>query len=204
MAKLQLENTNLVIVGSWNVAIITPQWIQTQFQRFNTEGDIPFEIGINIRDIRYDIKNININPRPDRLILSPKIETNDCFSDLIELSKGIISILSHTPIIAVGSNFAYVLNKEEKVLPVGCETEKIEEYYNKIGRKFSGQFVTQHIITEKDKQLTIIYNISPSSKMVSFNFHKSASKLDSIVDFIGDFINQFEEAKRILHKILKG
>ena len=94
MPELDLKNTNIAIVGNWNVAILTPQWIQAQFLSFNTGEDIPIEIGINIQDIRYEINNLIINPGPNRLIISPKLETKECFDSLIELTSGILENLA--------------------------------------------------------------------------------------------------------------
>lgn len=202
MAKIDLQNTNLTIVGHWNVAIITPPWIQTQFPEFKVTEDIPLEIGINIRDIRFTIKDLVINPSPNRLIISPKVETNECFESLILLMSGIIEKLNHTPMIAVGSNFAYVLDKSEEIVPIQGDAERLDEYYSKIGKKFSGNFVSQHVLVENDMEITVFYNLSPSARIVTFNYNINTNRLSHIVEFIKDFPKQKNDSFELLKNLL--
>ncbi len=105
MAEFDLQNTNITILGQWNVAIISPLWIRSQFPEFYSTDEIPIQIGIMNHEIRFEIKNLVINVNPNHLVISPKVETDESFNNLITLSNGIVEKLSHTPIIAVGSNF---------------------------------------------------------------------------------------------------
>ena len=202
MAKIDLRKTNITIVGQWNVAILSPKWIQSQFPEFKSTDDIPMEIGINIRDIRFTIKDIIVNPSPNRLVVSPKVETNDCYETLIALVSGIVSELEHTPIIAVGSNFSYVLDKSEDIKPVSGDSERLDEYYKSIGKKFSGSFISQHVLVEKDRQITVHYDISPNAKIVSFNYHQNTENHERINNFIQDFINQQHDSSKMLSNLI--
>lgn len=202
MAKIDLPNTNITIVGHWNVAIITPPWIQSQFPEFKVADDIPVEIGINIRDIRFTIKDLLINPSPNRLVVSPKAETQECCENLILLLRGIVEKLNHTPIDAIGSNFSYVLDKSEEVTPVKDDAERLDSFYAKTGKKFSGNFVSQHVLVEKDMQINVFYEISPSARIVKFNYHRDTSHQDEIVGFITDFPNQKKDSLNLLNNLL--
>lgn len=203
MAKLEIKNTNITIAGNWNVAILTPQWIQTQFPTFNTEKNIPIEIGINIRDIRYEIQNLIINPRPDKLIVSPKFETKECFNNLIKLTEGILKKLTHTPIQAVGTNHAYILDEKEKIGQIFNDSAKTDEFYSTIGKKYSGTSVIQHVLTESDKQITIYYNISSNAKMISFNYNRNTNNIDEVIKFAKDFKNHNSDTKNIIKNLLR-
>lgn len=203
MVKIDIQKTNITIAGNWNVAILTPEWIEEEFPDFWTGEKIPMEIGINIRDIRYEMKDLLINPRPDRLIISPKNETKECFDDLISLAGGILEKLSHTPIIAVGSNFAFVLDESDDISHVCGDNEKLHDHYNMIGKKYSGISVIQHVLTENDKQVTISYNLSINTKMVTFNYNRNTTNKDEVKGFVNDFKNHFVDAKNIIDKLLR-
>lgn len=202
MAKIDLQSTNLTVVGHWNVAIITPPWIQTQFPEFKVTEDIPIEIGINIRDIRFTIKDLIINPSPNRLIISPKFETTECFESLILLMSGIIEKLNHTPMVAVGSNFAYVIDKAEVIVAIQDDAERLDGYYSKIGKKFSGNFVSQHVLVDNDMQITIFYHMSPNERIVTFNYNINTNRPDHVVEFIKNFQNQKNDSFELLNNLL--
>jgi len=72
------------------------------------------------------------------------------------------------------------------------------------GKKFSGNFISQHVIVEKERQITIYYNISPNAKVIAFNYNQNTNRQESILAFINDFKNQSVDSKSILDRLLKG
>lgn len=202
MAKIDIRKTNITIVGNWNVAILNPDWIQAQFPKFKTSDRPQLEIGLNIRDIRYELKEIIINPRPDRLIITPKIVSNDCFGDLMDLTAGILEKLSHTPIVAVGSNFAFSLDESEDISHMCGDREELHSSYKKIGKKYSGSSVIQHILTESDMQITVSYHISANTKMVTFNYNRDSEIKEEVKSFINDFKKHYEDTQNIINNLL--
>ena len=67
--------TNLVISGNWNLSILTPDWILTEFKdKFKIQKEVPVEFSFQLKSFRFTIDDIIIQPDVNRLNLFTKIE----------------------------------------------------------------------------------------------------------------------------------
>ena len=60
MPTNNLENTNVVIVGAWNLSILTPDWLKSEFPNLVTPGqEIPLELSMGAQQsIRFEINEM--------------------------------------------------------------------------------------------------------------------------------------------------
>lgn len=108
MARLLIQNSNLVIVGAWNPAIITPSWLRQQFPDLLPGDEVQAEfVVLPAVSMRFKLNDIQIDPSNGRLTLSAAIEDEGRFGLLPRLAYAISDRLPHTPVIAVGFNFVF-------------------------------------------------------------------------------------------------
>ena len=62
MAKIIKENTNIIILGAWNLGILTPEWFKEQFPDIVKEKEIPIEVALGINSFRFIINNVQVRP----------------------------------------------------------------------------------------------------------------------------------------------
>lgn len=63
-------STNLTIVGAWNTAILTPEWVAQRVDWLKTDEKIPVEVSIGIPQIiRFRLHGVIVQPTSNRLDL---------------------------------------------------------------------------------------------------------------------------------------
>ncbi|MBK7403092.1 MAG: hypothetical protein IPJ41_00315 [Phycisphaerales bacterium] len=106
----QPEQFTTVLVGSWNPAIFTPQWIDQQL--FDGAGDIAAELGFTPRATvtRFLAHGLVLIPGNSRVAIGVHTET-ERWPEAKAIGAKILKLLSHTPVTAVGINFGFTVEE---------------------------------------------------------------------------------------------
>lgn len=174
MSKIIPEQSNFIAIGAWNPAIIQPHWLKKQF------GErIPDECGVEIVSagglisaFRLNYKRIVIDPNNGRLVLIPKEDNKEIYQYLSEIALGIQDKLSHTPIIAAGSNFVFKLESNESftIDEIEKEPDILKLYDNTHEKDKIISKSIRHTFGHDNYTINIIYESTKAEKLLKINF----------------------------------
>ncbi len=201
------NNTNLVINGSWNLGILTPEWFIEEFYKENSQKKIPVELALGTNSIRFTIDDILIQPAQDRLNLFAKKEENSVYESISNLSDKVFNKLPYTPIKAVGHNCAIKLSKNDTLKNLeGWDLDQLQELYkNKADSSAVNSVQIKHSIEYTDHLLNLTYSIGRSENFLEFNFHYDINLSTKTEEVIKEFPKNIEKANRIANElIIKG
>lgn len=115
-----LQSKGLVVVGRWNVAILSPDWIVKEILE-KPEADVTVSIPFSFpTPISYTIDEVTYRLQSSRIELLPPTWSEANLQRVERIASSILLKLPHTPIAALGMNFEF----------------QLEEYENKILRPF--------------------------------------------------------------------
>lgn len=105
--KAQVENWSLVLVGAWNTAILTPDWLTKQL---GASGpiQIEFPIGNPLMPLRYTLNGVHLVVTREHVVLAPSADDPVILGRMESYCKSILTVLTHTPVTAIGINFAFL------------------------------------------------------------------------------------------------
>jgi hypothetical protein len=98
----QFEKASCVVVGTFNMYILHPQWLLKN-NILENPADTGFEINLARPGFRFRFESLTISVSPDRLA----IETQDPAADCGKTIAAILEKLPHTPLFALGNNAQY-------------------------------------------------------------------------------------------------
>ena len=205
-----LEARSIVLKGSWNTRILTPDWIDNLiFQKGELELQFPFDPVFPIRI--SDRERMTIVISNSRIILQPQTLSEELLVFISDAADKLLNTLPHTPFNAIGINFGF---KENSPL------ESINDYLeitNKFGlSKISGlksrkvliirrTLLLSRNLNERILNFEIIKNIESQEVNFNFNYHKDISdaklarkllapgKLTKLHSFTTEFLRKFNQ-----------
>jgi len=177
--KLKDEFNTLVIAGSWNHAIINPDWI-SKFILPNTElkVEIPLNVNGSFRISTDELRIFSIDGKLNFAILKHE---ESIYKKIGDLGIAIAEHLIHTPVIGFGINYIFECAGNEEIddLMLVKDSGKISENGFSIVNttirrelKIGEKLINLGIVKGKD-----IYTID-------FNYH---NKINSLVEFKDKF-----------------
>ncbi len=204
MAKILEENTNIVILGTWNLGILTPEWFKEQFPEIVKEKEIPIEVALGVNSFRFVVNSIQINPSTNKLVLNPKKLDRKYFKISADLAVGIIDKLPHTPIFAVGNNISFLLENEKFKLFNDSRIQEHHEFYKSILKSSElDAWQMKDSLSFENYILNITYDYSKQKKIINFNYHYPIVNKGKIKDYLAEFPNNITKAEEILKELME-
>lgn len=197
------EYPSLVIAGIWNLSILTPEWYAKMFPDFVDQAkEFRAKIQIGTGALKFDIKNITINPAPDKLILFSK-KTDDNDYELIEkLAIGTVSKLPHTPIRALGHNISYSIGDKDFIWFNADKLGEFEDFYKKeLGTSAFNSQKIKHKLSYENHDLNLTYDVKRQEKIISFNYNYEITDPEKINVYISEFRNNITNSLEITKKL---
>lgn len=105
--QIKPNSFEVVLVGRWNPYILNPQWIAENLFENKSKVQIEFSLNLDTPN-RYKIDNVQITPTPDRVTFSSFDNSDESLILMGNVAVKLCNILSHTPLMAIGVNFAYI------------------------------------------------------------------------------------------------
>lgn len=194
--EILAEGHNIVLVGGWNRNIITPQWVASSLANVDEAG---FQLAIDDPTFPFRIlfDDYVLTVRADRLQLHSHIVTADRFNGAASLAHDLLELLPHTPISALGINFAWQEpDPPPELLPLFIlnDTTAIAD---------EGRSVTETAIKRsfpwKDGVLTFTIVLKPQGHVVAdFNFHWIVTSAAGAQQYLKDRPSEAREEARLL------
>lgn len=187
--KFKLEYSPLVIIGFWNKAILSPNWV-SRYIFPKKEIHVEFPINNSNASLKFNVDGISLNVIDQRLLFSIKEPSDQSFELIGTTAMSLCRSLPHTPVSSFGINHIFESSIEEirdgnlfdlvdrsLVDDGGYDVQCI-----KIGRTIKFADCILNLSLSK-KETTIVYD---------FNYHYDISSIE-------EFIQKFDP-QNILHK----
>lgn len=194
--EILAEGHNIVLMGGWNRNIITPQWVASSLANVEEVG---FQLAIDDPTFPFRIlfDDYVLTVRADRLQLHSHIVSADRFSGAATLAHHLLELLPHTPISALGINFAWrESDPPPALLPVFTltDTTAIAD---------EGRSVTETAIKRsfpwEEGTLTFTMVLKPQGHVVvDVNFHWAVTRAADAQQYLKDRPSEAREAARLL------
>lgn len=199
---IEPHDWNIVLVGYWNVAILTPQGIaQRLFELPVGESTFQIEVpidGMGPNKVSYDNLAVLVTSKNLQIKLN---EPN--FDNLVkgfQVAKKALEKLPETPVRAAGFNLRYRVNKPDS--EIAMVTQATIDSINDLGLQIQSWGLTR-TIRFKSGLINLSSHIeTDGSHQIIFNFHREADtpdKHNTLVEWLSINIG---EIKKIVFDIL--
>ena len=197
------ENWNVVIVGAWNRAILTPSGIARRLYKLPEHH--PVEVFVPLDVIApYQVKHddVIVTAGSGRLIVEPTICTYDKLYSAMEIGFRALNDLPETPVTAAGFNIRY---KTKDSIPAfldllehSWDDKFSDEDYNIEARSIG------RTVKWKDGRIQIVLSKDSDSECeLLLNFDKSSSANNDLKSWLSIPIDEIQkEAAKLLHNCI--
>lgn len=192
-----------MIVGAWNQAIFTPQFVAQHIMPGPEAVQSEIEVGPGGFTAHHRGSNFRLSVRPDRLLWTP-YNTDEATLKAVEGSVSeLLSLLNVTPISAIGFNYGFEVSVPEgdvaKILDLP-DAGKLEQMHAipdlvSVRRRFrlDGQVLNMVISRTADSPIN-----------VDLNFHKDVDGANTAKDALPGAIVRFKGQALELLRSLYG
>lgn len=202
MRNLYQNINTIVIVGAWNIAIFTPDWIKKNVLREEDYPEFKIEYPLNVlQSLRYVTSDFAFCIAENKLLFSLLTDTTKAEKELISVINAICQKLPHTPVSALGINFWFETDKEIEVLNGLSDTSKLVEALGNIQQSIN---VIRSF--KKNDVETLNFKIAKSGEnkpIYDFNYDYKISKIEEITDIINNEEDIIGTKKKEAQLILK-
>lgn len=174
-AAAQPFDWGVVIVGSWNVAILTPKWVSASL--FGLRDDIPVQVQVafdRVAPVRILHDGIVVEPASDKLSVLPTEHTAAQLEKAGKIGQEALTQLPRTPVIAAGVNVRYrVAPLPDQLLKAFESTfddsltdagERISRRGIRRGLSIDGGIINLDVYTEGDDGAQLLVNFHCEGK----------------------------------------
>jgi hypothetical protein len=203
MSTLQ-QAPSIVMLGAWNPSILQPDWLATHIFDKAADENLPIEMQFSpIPGLspRFTIRDITLVPSAERLAVFSK----NCSAAQLDAAESVairlLSSLSHTPISAVGENFAFSIESP---------SDELLSFFD-ADNALSSILDFEYSVVQTELKTTIklsrgVLNFSriqsEGDVAVHFNFHYSVSSAANAASEIQHTLaRNFSVAREILTKL---
>jgi len=161
------EGWNIVLAGSWNRAIFTPDWVnRILFHEPELETMISI---VPLMPIVYRNQQVAMEVSSDRLIFRPRRLDDACIQAAEGMAHLVLQTLQDTPLTGVGVNFCFTENKPRRDLA------KMFDFQDNAGLGDSGWKIQERRVGRRLQQgddiLNLTFVLEGENLAVEFNFH---------------------------------
>lgn len=205
MSSLAIDRCNLVIVGAWNPAIVTPIWLKEQFPELIKENEFQASFTPGpMPSVHFIIDGLRIDPNSGRLRLKPAKGESSRLELIPKLARAIFNRLPHTPTTAVGCNLVYRIDEEEMPGVIRfVDYPGQEKFYAALDLHQIPSRYVRHSFALPECQLNLIYNLKKDAETMEFNFHHHATEPSSVRAAIDAFSSYLDMSQRLQEKLVE-
>ncbi len=197
--KPVLDSWNINVVGLWNVAILSPQWLGEHI--FSPKSDISVEVSLlPNQPARFTCDGVRIIPSANRLVIAPVDFTDKVLKRCEDVVCKILELLRHTPTLAVGINFGFLEEDIDADLLSHFE-DRDSTIFSDAGFRIGQRTLTRQVFYE-DQLINLSIALNNQEVKFDFNFHTSCDNTDQAILGIRDkVLANRNTAQKILNDI---
>ena len=200
MNELHNDVSNLVIVGSWNKDIFTPDWVK-EYLLDGQDFQVLFPMN-SLNSLKFDIVTkysfaINLN----RLEFQLHDSSDEASRDMIATARKLLRCLVHTPIASFGVNFVFK-SDQQGLLNGISHTEEIKEH---LTAEVESTEVTRVFNVGQGKVLNFKVVQRGTDTFFDFNYSYNVRNVQNLINVLGDdddiIIKKRQESIGILNSV---
>lgn len=181
MNELHNDVSNLVIVGSWNKDIFTPEWVK-EYLLDGQDFQVLFPMN-SLNSLKFDVVTkysfaINLN----RLEFQIHDSSDGASREMIATARKLLRSLVHTPIASFGVNFVYK-SERQGLLNGISHTEEIKEH---LIAEVESTEVTRVFKLGQGKVLNFKVIQKGIDTYFDFNYSYNVKNAQNLLDVLGD------------------
>lgn len=205
MKNVIIGTNTLVVLGAWNIAIFTPDWVKNNILPENQEARVlvPMNIGCSLR---FETDFCAFFIEGDRLNFSINKEEDSSYIYVIQILRNIIQKLPHTPVRALGTNFIYQKKLKFEVLEKLDDSDKLNSVVELVGQSVTSQALIRTFKLSEIEDLNLKIEENPlQGNILDFNFNYKLKSTEEILNLIGEddqlLLNNKELANNIISNV---
>ena len=181
MNELHNDVSNLVIVGSWNKDIFTPEWVKENILD-GQDFQVLFPMN-SLNSLKFDVVNkysfaINLN----RLEFQLHDSCDKASREMIVTARKLIRCLVHTPIATFGVNFVFKSERQGLLNDIS-HTNEIKNY---LTAEVESTEVTRVFKLGQGKVLNFKVVQKGTDTYFDFNYSYNVKNAQNLLDVLGD------------------
>ncbi len=197
MKDLHQNINSVVVVGAWNIAIFTQQWVRENILRTEDYPQFSVEYPLNVlNSLRFSTDKFSFCIAEGRLVFTLLTNSEEAAKDAIATLRTICQKLPHTPVRALGINFAF---EADKNIDINSSLPHTQELITNIGNIKSTNITRSFSISDNE---TLNFKVVSDEKTIyDFNYDYQVKRITDITDIIADddnIINSKKEKSLIL------
>lgn len=186
--KLNADSLTIVLAGSFNPAILSPQWIATKILGIPEGQEFRVEMLTPVAGIggmpRFSFENLSYSPNFQLVTFHVGSQEPDGRQKSSATASRILSELPHTPVSGIGFNFGFIVDEPQprllglltssaevaEAFPGGCEV---------VGRAWTNVFNWQ------DALVNLQCELRGTAVSISMNFHHDVKSAAAAAEVLG-------------------
>lgn len=201
MEEKVLNINHIVVVGSWNLAILTEKWVRDNILYDVKNFTIEYPIS-GSGSLRYVTDDFLFYILQGRLLVSLNKATEHASMKAVEYTRRILRLLVHTPVEAMGINFIFEREGQCKAFVGISDTEALA---TSVGIPAKSMEVTRHFSLSERETLNFTVTQKDDKSIFNFNFDFKVNSPLDVINVIGDeddiVVRKRQAAKKIVDDV---
>jgi hypothetical protein len=197
------DRTTLVIAGAWNQAIFTPQFVAQKIMPGPEAVRSDIELGPGGFTVHHSGGSLRLSVRPDRLIWRPHNTDDGTLRVLEEAARSLLSLLSVTPVSALGFNLGFEAAGTEGNLARMLElpdSPKLDE----LGITSESVSVRRKLRLDGQELNTVMARAGNDPVHIDLNFHRDVEGAEGAMEGLRGAMTKFkQQALELLRTLYK-
>jgi hypothetical protein len=198
--KPNTPDWNLVLAGSWNVAILNPDWLGKNVFNTNEFGAEMVIEGVFPR-LRFHFDKVLVIPAMDRVIFAARRPEDGDLLAVEEAAKRVLTLLPVTPVSGVGINLGYAEDNPSpdltSLFAIGDNGKVSDE-----GLEINSTSIVREL---KFEDRVVNFRITQSTNVsFNFNYHKNVANAEEALQAITNKVKPFRDYSEALLTKLYG
>jgi hypothetical protein len=195
---------NVILLGAWNGAILTPEWIGKHVFEVPSGHAIAIEVPINTRGPwRVKQNDVAVLVTPNNLEFSCDATNFPTLEIAKKLASKTLDLLPVTPVAAAGFNLRFTSAELPPEL-AAITTSGLESSFSDNGFHILSQ-ATRRTIPYKDGLINCEISVEENGNtLVALNFHRSSAVQQELKDWLSMPIAEVETISNKILACLKG
>lgn len=199
MEELVIDTDTLVIIGAWNRAIFSQDWVMKNL--LSDAKNVKIEYPINgIGSLRFSTEDISFFIFGERLIFKALNSKEQTYRTIISIARQLLRLLSHTPISALGINFVYQTDSLN-IFNSFDDTKKLVDF---IGREINSQELTRSFSLDEVLTLNLKMQSNDKQSIIDFNYNYAVNTPLDAINVFGDSDDIIIEKSQFSNNILSN
>lgn len=199
MEEIVIDTDTLVIIGAWNRAIFSQDWVMKNL--LSDAKNVKIEYPINgIGSLRFSTEDISFFIFGERLIFKALNSKEQTFRTIISIARQLLRLLSHTPISALGINFVYKTDSLN-IFNSFDDTKKLVDF---IGREINSQELTRSFSLDEVLTLNLKMQSNDKQSIIDFNYNYTVNTPLDAINVFGDSDDIIIEKSQFSNNILSN